>query len=147
MYYANTSFKNFTKISCALLLCAIVSVSILSSTKINIRSSKDLSKISSYLSDESIANNSIINFSSWGGYLQQSIYGYDTQIVTMTNPINRDLATKVNNLRIDKDRNYIINICYKCSLKKIKQTFPAAKNIEFIELKTNIWKVIKISYD
>ena len=147
MYYANTSFKNFTKISCALLLCAIVSVSILSSTKINIRSSKDLSKISSYLSDESIANNSIINFSSWGGYLQQSIYGYDTQIVTMTNPINRDLATKVNNLRIDKDRNYIINIFYKCSLKKIKQTFPSAKNIEFIELKTNIWKVIKISYD
>ena len=147
MYYANVNPKNFLKISCALLLCTIVSIGILSSTKVNIRSSKEISEISSYLSKKEIANNSIINFSTWGGYLQQSIYGNSSQIVTMTAPISAELASKVNNLRIKKNRKYILNICYSCSIGDIKQMFPSAKNVEIVELKTNIWKVLKISYE
>ena len=147
MYYANVNPKNFLKISCALLLCSVVSIGILSSTKVNIRSSKEISEISYYLSKKEIANNSIINFSTWGGYLQQSIYGNSSQIVTMTAPISAELASKVNNLRIKKNRKYILNICYSCSIDDIKQMFSSAKNVENVELKTNIWKVLKISYE
>ena len=147
MYYANANPKNFLRTSCALIICTLVSIGILSSTKTNIRSSKDISEISSYLNDKNIASKSIINFSSWGGYMQQSIYGDSSQIVTMTAPINADLALKLENLRIKKNRIYILNICYNCSVENIKQVFVSAKNIETVGPKTNDWKLIKISYD
>tara|TARA_B100001245_G_scaffold132560_1_gene98226 strand:- start:26 stop:469 length:444 start_codon:yes stop_codon:yes gene_type:complete len=147
MYYANINPKNFLKISCALLLCSIVSIGILSTTKVHIRSSNERSEISSYLNKKEVANNSIINFSTRGLYLQQSIYGNNFQIVTITAPISTELASKVNNLRIKKNRKYILNICYSCSIDDIKQMFSSAKNVEIVELKTNIWKVLKISYE
>tara|TARA_B100001123_G_C15129561_1_gene954733 strand:- start:672 stop:1115 length:444 start_codon:yes stop_codon:yes gene_type:complete len=147
MFYANINFKNFMKISGALIICTVVSVTILSSTKVNIRSSKEISKISVYLNDKNIARDSVINFSSWGGYLQQSIYGDKSQIVTMTNPLNIAMANKLNNLRVKKNRNYILNICYDCSSNNIKQMFNSAKKVKIVDLKTNNWKVIKISYD
>ena len=147
MYYANINPKNFLKISCALILCTLLSVGILSSTKTNIRSSKDIYEISSYLNNKNIASESIINFSSWGGYLQQSIYGNSSQIVTMTAPIDSDLALKLNNLRVKKNRIYILNICYNCSVENIKQVFASAKNVEATGPKTNNWKVLKISYN
>ena len=125
----------------------ITMIGILSSAKTNIRSSKDISEISSYLNDKNIASKSIINFSSWGGYMQQSIYGDSSQIVTMTAPLNDDLALKLENLRIKKNRIYILNICYNCSVENIRQVFVSAKNIELVGPKTNDWKLIKISYD
>ena len=79
--------------------------------------------------------------------MQQSIYGDSSQIVTMTAPINADLALKLENLRIQKNRIYILNICYNCSVENIKQVFRSAKNIETIDTKTNDWKLIKISYN
>ena len=79
--------------------------------------------------------------------MQQSIYGDDSQIVTMTAPINTDLAYKLNNLRIKKNRTHILNICYDCSIENIKQVFVDAKNVELTGPKTMDWKVIKISFD
>ena len=147
MFYANINTRNFIKLSGAFVLCSIVSMTLLTSSKINIRSSKEITEISTYLNRPDIANNSIINFSSWGGYLQQSIYGHKLQIVSMTAPINVDLASKVNNLRIKKNREYILNVCHSCSESEIKQMFSSATNVEIVRLKTNIWKVLKVSYE
>ena len=146
MFYASNKPKNFFKVSCSLILCTAVSMNILFLTKVNVRSSKEISEIAFYLNKSKIASESIINFSTWGGYLQQSIYGNKSQIVTMTAPINAELASKVNDLRIKKNRKYILNICYSCSLENIKQMYPSAKNLEVVKLKTDIWKVLKISY-
>ena len=65
----------------------------------------------------------------------------------MTAPINVDLASKVNNLRIKKNREYILNVCHSCSESEIKQMFSSATNVEIVRLKTNIWKVLKVSYE
>ena len=57
------------------------------------------------------------------------------------------IEKKIDNLRIQKNRIYILNICYNCSVENIKQVFVSAKNIETVGPKTNDWKLIKISYD
>ena len=146
MLYANLNSKNYLKITLALILCIGVNILLLSYSNINSRSSKEIAEVSKYLRNENIANESIINFSSWGGYLQQSIYGKKFQIVTMADPINLNIAKELNDLRIEKNRSYIINVCNNCKIENIIEIFKDSKKIEFINLDTNTWKVMKISY-
>ncbi len=146
MFFANSNFKNFFKLSMALTLCVISSFVLLNNTTINDRSSNDIGEISNYLRNKNIAKESVINFSSWGGYLQQSIYGDKTQIVTMADPMSEEFANKINALRIDKNRSYILNICNGCTENSIKEIFKYSKKIETIKLNTNTWKIMKITF-
>ena len=57
-----------------------------------------------------------------------------------------NIAKELNDLRIEKNRSYIINVCNNCKIENIIEIFKDSKKIEFINLDTNTWKVMKISY-
>jgi hypothetical protein len=64
----------------------LISTVILTQQSETVRSARERDVIFRYFSDDAIASQAIINFSSWGGYYIQSLYGPKDQLVTYTEP-------------------------------------------------------------
>jgi len=105
--------------------------------------SYDREEIFTFLTTEETLKDSLVNFSSWGGSYQQSLFGPIDQVVTFTGELNEkianDLVDSANSLK--KDSFY--NICFNCNEESMRLYFPE-KKINEVNIGTNTWKVFRI---
>jgi len=153
MLYANESKARFIWAIRAIVLLALVCSAQLLNGTVTLHSNSEKSVVFRYLHNEEIAKSSIINFSSWGGYYIQSLYGAKSQLVTyqFLNEANHNdeannmiQAQRLLDLSKKLNREIIYNICYSCSKKDMMKFFPG-KMIEKLELDNSAWLIWKIS--
>ena len=98
----------------------------------------------SFLSEGMFAKNSVINFSTFGGFFLQSLYGSKDQIVTFKDLVNiksgQPLITSVKN----SSRTYLLNACENCDLKKMESIFPGLK-IELVGPQDPSWRIWQVT--
>lgn len=108
-------------------------------------SSPDREILAIYLAKPEIAQNSIINYTSSGGYFMQSLFGHPDQLVTHIQPINlaetQSLEVKLKKL----NRKYIINLCRGCTKDELQPFFPKATITE-IDLNVTQWHAWQLEY-
>jgi hypothetical protein len=144
MIYASNGPRRYMQVIIALILSALVSWGQVLYAKEHIHSETGRKVIFDYLSQNEIASASIINFTSWGGYYQQSLYGADSQLVTYTEPITSDGMNLMRELLVKTGRKYLINVCYDCD-KGTFQPYFHADNIEVLYFPSTSWRLIKIT--
>jgi hypothetical protein len=143
MQYASKSYNNYLKTILCLSLSSLVAILQLNYADIGIHSRFDKSGLTYLLKDENLAKNSIINFSSWGGYYIQALYGNKSQLVTWTYPLNFQNAKEINELSIKTKRSLIFNICHSCTRDEILKFFPE-KSVTRLTTKNSYWILWKI---
>jgi len=139
---AKTDSKAFKMVLTFVLLSNVYSVAVLSASPIGIHCARERELFFDYFDKPEIASKNIINFSSWGGYYYQSIYGDDSQLVTWSEQLNPTEASKLTLLAKETHKN-IINACLDCSPNLMTELFPTSKVSE-LELGLNHWKVFQI---
>jgi hypothetical protein len=143
MIYAGSGPRRYVQVIIALFLSALVSWGQVYSAKEYTHSESGRKVIFDYLSQKDIASESIINFTSWGGYYQQSLYGADSQLVTYTEPITSDGMRLMKELLVITGRKYLVNVCYDCDVSTFRPYF-SADTIEVLNFPATSWRLIKI---
>jgi hypothetical protein len=96
-----------------------------------------------YLSQNEIAKNSLINFSSFGGYFILSLYGNKEQVVTWKDIKNTTSGNELISLSKNASKKNILNACEGCDLELMKTAFPDSQ-IQLVGPKDATWRVWKI---
>lgn len=144
--YANENKINFLKTLIFLTTIMFFTLVQLLFAKVYNYSHQSRGDIFKKLREPYLANNSVINFSSWGGYYIQSLYGDKKQLVTYTDELKIDHTEKLKKIMIKNDRKYIINVCFNenihnnCSYDFLKNKFVNFKNIKPLVNNSKIWK-------
>ena len=120
MYFSNESLKKYFIIIILLMINLFINIYLLSNSSIQDHTRLSKNGMFSFLSEGMVAKNSVINFSTFGGFFLQSLYGSKDQIVTFKDLVNiksgQPLITSVKN----SSRTYLLNACENCDLKKWK---------------------------
>src|SRR5215475_11948491 len=98
MYWANVSRRNMFSVLNLLVFGLLVDVALLTTTATFSHTTPSRSEVFNFLAVPVVAENNIINFSSWGGYSLQSLYGHPAQIVTWVNFDNTQSADSLTDL-------------------------------------------------
>lgn len=128
-------------------ITAILSIVVLSVTPIGILCARERKYLFNYLSRPDIASKNIINFSTWGGYYHQSLYGNINQLVIWSP--NAEEARKLSQLAKQINRN-IINVCvdcdksYNCDKASLLKLFSTT-DVNEVELGLKSWKLYEIT--
>ena len=69
-----------------------------------------------------MAAKNVLNFSFWGGYYQQSLYGDRAQIVTYIEPMNAGDVTALKDIARRTSRD-ILDVCMRCDLGAMRSDF------------------------
>jgi hypothetical protein len=104
---------------------------------------KDRNTVFHYLSQTSIAEQNIINFSDWGMFYIQSLYGAPSQQVTAFQTDDGEPPDALIALARQRQRN-ILNICMHCALQSVSKEFSGLP-VEEIALDASSWRVFKVS--
>jgi hypothetical protein len=143
MRYASCGEQKYAYVVASILLSTIVSCVQLSFGKQGVHSESTRQPIFDYLSRDEIASNAIINFVSWGGYYQQSLYGARTQLVTYIEPITQESAARLVEVWTRSGRKEIINVCSCCDAQAISSFFPEHK-ISTVDFLNTSWRLVRI---
>jgi hypothetical protein len=129
------------------LTLAVIAMALSSASEIDPKSVHERSRIFSYLRQPDVASEHIINFSSFGGYYHQALFGHDDQLVTWSHSgrRNREPAIELQRLAGLTSRN-ILNICRDCD-DELMRSFYATDRITEIDLGLRFWKVFRITPD
>ena len=102
------------------------------------------SAIFTFLSWPDGARGNVINFSSFGGYYHQALFGDDAQLVTWSHSgrRNREPALELHRLAELTSRK-IINVCRDCDAE-LMRAFFATERVNEIDLELHEWKVFEI---
>jgi hypothetical protein len=141
MRYASCGDKKYLYVVASILLSTLVSCVQLFHGKEGIHSESTRQPIFDYLSRDEIASNAIINFASWGGYYQQSLYGARTQLVTYTMPITKESAAGLVDLWTRSGRKEIINVCSGCDTQVFSSFFFKHK-ISTVDFSNTSWRLV-----
>jgi hypothetical protein len=144
MIFANQSLEKFKKVIIILSTLMVVCGVLLVFGQVGIHSSAERSILFKSLSNSKLASNSVINFSSWGGYYIQSLYGDQSQLVTYIEPMTGDEATRLAGIAKRLNRPFIINVCHSCSKEDMMKFFPG-RVIEKVGPENYNWLIWKIS--
>jgi hypothetical protein len=143
MRYASCGEQKYAYVVVSILLSTIVSCVQLSLGKESVHSESTRQPIFDYLSRDEIASNVIINFVSWGGYYQQSLYGARTQLVTFNDTTTQESADGLVEVWARSGRKEIINICSGCDAQAISSFFPEYK-ISTVDFPNTSWRLVRI---
>jgi hypothetical protein len=144
MIYSNKSKEKYSAVLGILIIISLISAIQLINSKATNGSEDNKADVFKYLQNEELAKNSIINFSSWGGYYIQSLYGPESQLVTYTEPINESDGLALESLRQRLKRRYILNVCNSCSIDEISAIYSGS-NIVQVGPKLSGWTIFQIS--
>ncbi|MEC5385807.1 hypothetical protein VVD49_08730 [Uliginosibacterium sp. H3] len=122
---------------------ALSAVTIVSFSGFQPGNSGNRDEVFDYLSSEAAATESVFNFSEWGMYYQQALYGPSAQVVTMQSIRDRAAATPLIRLATKQGRE-ILNICAACDLQTVSRGFGGLP-VEEIKLGGTPWKIFKVS--
>lgn len=143
MRYASCGKQKYAYVVVSILISTIVFCVQLSLGKQGAHSESTRQPIFDYLSRDEIASNAIINFVSWGGYYQQSLYGARTQLVTYIEPITQESVDGLVEVWARSGRKEIINICTGCDAKAISSFFSEYK-ISTVDFPNTSWRLVRI---
>jgi hypothetical protein len=144
IFFANTSEKKFLLVSGLLLINLVANTYLLKNSVVQGHARLSQNGIFEFLSQNEIAKNSLINFSSFGGYFILSLYGNKDQVVTWKDLKNKESGDALLLLGDKASRGSILNACESCELDSIQRIFPAS-TIELVGPKDPSWRVWKIS--
>ncbi|QWD18439.1 hypothetical protein DP176_04520 [Polynucleobacter paneuropaeus] len=144
MIFANQSLEKFKKVIIILSTLMVVCGVLLVFGQVGTHSSAERSTLFKSLSNSKLASNSVINFSSWGGYYIQSLYGDQSQLVTYIEPMTGDEATRLAGIAKRLNRPFIINVCHSCSKEDMMKFFPG-KQIDRESPNNSNWVIWRIS--
>jgi hypothetical protein len=146
MLSASSSKNAYYLVISALLLNLVGNIALAVGQPIASHSSPSRAAVFSYLSNHDVARNSIINFSSAGGYSIQALYGDKNQIVVWT-PLKSDHAgDKLLEILTKSGRQSILNVCDNqddCSYQLLKAQFPY-QTIQKIGPENSSWWIWEI---
>jgi hypothetical protein len=145
MLFANQSLEKFHQVIIILSTLMVVCSVLLVFGRVGIHSSNERSTIFKMLSNAKLASNSVINFSSWGGYYIQSLYGDQSQLVTYIEPMTEGEATVLAGVAKRLNRPFIFNVCHSCSKEDMMKLFPG-KQIDRESPNNSNWIIWKISH-
>jgi len=95
----------------AFLVLNLWSIGALTQAPLQIRNAGERAAIFRFFADDARASQSIIDFSSWGGYYIQSLYGPKNQLVTYTEPYDQQL---LDNLPLmPEDARRLLSLAHK----------------------------------
>ena len=143
MQYAGESATKYLKIVTLLTLSSIFSIAQLVYGNVGDYAKFNKSEVFKYLQYEDEVKNSVINFSSWGGYYIQFLYGPRSQLIT-DRPIDASSGIALEEMRSRLNKDYIINVCFDCTVEGVSKGFPG-KNVTRIGPKQTKWILWKIS--
>jgi hypothetical protein len=119
-------------------------VGLLSSTQTFAYVSPGGSVLTTYLQHDEVGNHSLINFSSWGLYYIQSLYGAQGQSVTYAEPLTPSIAEMLVAKARSQGRD-VLNACLDCDVNSMHASFGAhADSIEEIPINALPWRVFRI---
>ncbi len=160
---ANKNHERFKMVVSFVLFSNIISICVLLMTPIAGHSARERTDVFNYLRQNEVATENVINFSTWGGYYNQSLYGNKNQLVTFVAPLNSKGAFQLNELAKITSRN-ILNVCAdcieepdllselfdyrtlsesKCNIESMRLLFATAKVVE-IQTGLETWKMFQI---
>ena len=142
--FANTSEKKFLLVSGLLLVNIVTNIYLLKNSAVQGHARLSQNGIFEYLSSNEVAKNSLINFSSFGGYFILSLYGHKEQVVTWRDLKNKGSGDALLELSDKASRGYVINACESCDLESIQRIFPSS-TIELVGPNDPSWRVWKIT--
>lgn len=142
--FANASEKKFLLVSALLVINVVTNIYLLKNSTVQGHARLSQNGIFEYLSQNEIAKNSLINFSSFGGYFILSLYGNKDQVVTWKDLKNKESGDVLLQLSEKTSRRYLINACESCDLDNIQRVFPLS-TIELVGPKDPSWRVWKIT--
>ncbi|MDI9347929.1 MAG: hypothetical protein QM538_05440 [Methylacidiphilales bacterium] len=145
MLYANASWRSFIVVLASMTLVVVVTSLQLTFAEVRVEQNPEREELFKYLQKPEIARNAVINFSSWGGYYQQSLYGDKNQLVTYIDPLNAKDVFSLEETRIKLNRSHIINICIRCTREELQKYFNAHTIIQ-VGPPTMYWRMWKLSY-
>ena len=141
---ARADARRFTIAVAATASLMVLSIAILSGSRIDPKSARERSAIFTFLSRPDVARGNVINFSSFGGYYHQALFGDDAQLVTWSHSgrRNREPALELHRLAELTSRK-IINVCRDCDAE-LMRAFFATERVNEIDLDLHEWKVFEI---
>ena len=143
MQYAGESAAQYLKIVTLLTLSLIFSIAQLVYGNVGDYAKFNRSDVFKYLQNEESIKNSVINFSSWGGYYIHFLYGPKSQLVT-DRPVDASNGKALEEMRNSLRKDYIINVCYDCTEEAMSIGFPD-KSINRIGPQHTKWILWKVS--
>ena len=97
-----------------------------------------------YFSQPEIARSFVLNFSSWGGYYHQALFGDWDQLVTYTEPLDEVQSAKLAQIARRTSRN-VLNACLDCNASTLGRRFGRnAEEITPVDLDLKQWKVFEV---
>lgn len=127
MIWANTSQNAYWLIILLLLLNLGGNISLALNSPVIWHASASREMIFSYLSKPEIAQKSVINFSSMGGYSIQALYGDKSQVVVWTSLNAPNAGKNLMGILSDSGREVLLNVCSnqeRCNYEVIQHQFP-----------------------
>lgn len=143
MRYASSGLNKYTSVVLSILTSSIVSCTLLFFEKEAVNAESNRQPIFEYLSQENIASDAIINFTSWGGFYIQSLYGSRTQLVTYIEPMTKESSGRLLEIFQRSGRKEIINVCSDCDALSIASFFPGYE-VSTIDFPNTSWRLVKI---
>ncbi len=105
-------------------------------------SSRGRDRLFEYLCRPGVASRYVLNFSSWGGYYQQALYGDPAQLVTYIEPLTRADASRLSEIAHSLSRG-VLDICRGCTRASVAASFGVA-DVTSVELGLEHWHVFEV---
>ena len=141
---AKTNVAHFRLILGIILVLNVSSMVILGVSSIHPRSARERTAVFRYLTQPAIAEANVINFSSWGGYYQQALFGDDSQLVTFSYLVGEYSSGPVELRQLGRlTGRRILNVCMNCDLQ-LMQTLFATTDVTEIRPGLRYWRIFQI---
>lgn len=142
--FVNASEKRFLLVSALLVINLVTNIYLLKNSTVQGHARLSQNGIFEYLSQNEIAKNSLINFSSFGGYFILSLYGNKEQVITWKDLKNKESGDDLFQLSKKSSKGNVINACENCELGDIQRAFPSS-TVEQVGPKDPSWRLWKIT--
>lgn len=124
-------------------LSTLSAIALLSESPVAAPAARERAAMFAYLSRPDVAPHYVVNFSSWGGYYPQSLYGDRQQIVTFIAPANASDAARLVDIAKATSRD-ILDVCLDCDRAPIAE-FLGPADIAAVNLGLTQWNVFRIA--
>jgi hypothetical protein len=155
MIFAGTSQATNRRVLAVLAANAAVVMLLAQLLPLQGHSDRSRDAVLQYLKERKNVEETLINFSSWGGYYILELYGSPSQLVTTTEPLDVSFGRNLEELANESGRRKILNVCYECASKSwpcykcdmatMKETFPNTNIVQIGFNQKGTWKIFEIS--
>ena len=142
MLAASRTTAGWNRVLVYVMVSGVLAMVTLTARPVAAESARARDRFYAYLSRPDVASTHVVNFSSWGGYYQQALYGADAQLVTFVEPLTGSDATRLATLATSIARD-VIDVCLDCTRPSIAAAF-AGSDVKEIDLGLARWKLFEV---